>query len=171
MPKSTDCDAATEERARASLQFESLAPLSLKGFEEPVPVFVPRGRRAEEQERRPLVGRIEEQRRLASMVEALAQGRGGVVVVTGAAGTGKSSLLRETVDRVAALPGLVLRGAAEAIERSTPYFAWREILRNLLGGPSAEIGLALGAGCTRASRAMGPSSPGRPCSTSCSRSG
>ena len=42
-----------------------------------------------------------------------------------------------------ALPGTVLRGGGEAIERFTPYFAWRGIARSLLDADDSETASSL----------------------------
>ncbi len=136
------CDIATEGRARG-VAFDERPAVLPKGLPGPVRVFVPRGRQPVVKVRHPLVGRTTEFERLDAFVERLGNGRGGVVVVSGAAGIGKSSLLDATLAAVTAIPALALRGGGEAIERSTPYFAWRDIARGLLRADPTETGSAL----------------------------
>src|SRR5690349_18366137 len=64
-----------------------------------------------------IVGRREEQERLAAALRRAAQGSGSLVLLGGEAGIGKTRL----VDELAATPGLlVLRGAASQ-GAATPY--------------------------------------------------
>jgi len=79
----------------------------------------------------PLVGRKDERAILAAALDALATGVGGVVSIAGAAGLGKSRLLREAVHRLEGLPVLTLR--AEAYGMTSPYRVFRDPMRVLLG--------------------------------------
>jgi class 3 adenylate cyclase len=137
------CDTETEGRARGRIAFDDAPSVSPKGLPGPVRVFVPKQRLVTADVRQPLVGRGVEARRLEGFVERLREGRGGVVVIKGAAGIGKSSLLEATRAGVTALPGTVLRGGGEAIERFTPYFAWRGIARSLLDANDSETASSL----------------------------
>jgi class 3 adenylate cyclase len=140
------CDAATARAARAALAFEALPPVRVKGRADPVPVYRPRrfrGGRAgrgpgpEPVERVPLVGREAERRRLAEALDRLLAsgnghpGRVHVLVLEGEAGAGKSRLVAELVDQAveAGLP--VLAGTGDAVERNTPWHAWRELFGRL----------------------------------------
>jgi class 3 adenylate cyclase/tetratricopeptide (TPR) repeat protein len=105
----------------------------------------------------PLVGRREELRVLMGALDALATGVGDVVSVTGAAGLGKSRLLRAAVDRLDALPALQLR--AEPYGTASPYRVFRDPIRSLLGivrGDAAEMREQLADGVARADRALLP---------------
>ena len=65
------------------------------------------------------------------------EGPGGVVVVEGEPGVGKSELLAHLVaDAPRPAPGHV--GAADAIERSTAYYAWRRPILELLDVDGAD---------------------------------
>ncbi|WP_043322144.1 AAA family ATPase [Corallococcus coralloides] len=141
------CDAATAEQARSRLEFEPLAPRQVKGRSEPVPVFRPRAsaKRQRQAGRGVLVGREAQRQRLETQVRELLRGQGGVLVMQGEAGIGKSTLLEELARQAEAQGARVLRGAADAVERSTPYYAWRELLWQLVDGVPEEEGPALGA--------------------------
>ena len=137
------CDAATAEAARAALAFEALAPVLVKGRSDAVPVYRPgrpvRGavRGPEPVRRDPLVGREAEQARLAGALDRLLAGTGRppgqvqVLVLEGEAGAGKSRLVAELVDQAAAAGVPVLAGAGDAVERNTPWHAWRELFARL----------------------------------------
>ena len=76
----------------------------------------------------PLVGREQERAELLAHVQALFQGLGGLVLVEGEAGVGKTRLL-QTVARDAEWRGAeVLWGAAQAVEASIPYGPLAEAL-------------------------------------------
>ena len=70
-----------------------------------------------------LVGRTAEFSRAAEMVSSLAAGHGGLLLIRGEAGIGKTALLREFT-RNAALRGIrVAEGAAEELEQGLPFAA------------------------------------------------
>jgi tetratricopeptide (TPR) repeat protein/energy-coupling factor transporter ATP-binding protein EcfA2 len=89
----------------------------------------------------PLVGRAPEREALRAAVEAAAAARpGGLVLVTGEAGIGKTRLLEVLEGEVAARGGRVLRGRAFEAEAVRPYGAWIDALR---AAPIGEADLAL----------------------------
>lgn len=139
-------DAATYHAARsqAPLAFESLPPIRVKGKAEPVLVYRPLGsvpaaaadpgysRRSRSNVT--LVGREAERAILAEELQALLRrGSGGVVFIEGEAGIGKSRLVEDTLEKAQALDITTLAGAGDAIEKSTPYHAWRPVFRQLFG--------------------------------------
>ena len=76
----------------------------------------------------PLRGRDGECAQLGQLVASAADGAGGVVVVVGAAGIGKSRLLAEA-SQIAAGQGVqVAAGAADELDQVTP---WAPVLRAL----------------------------------------
>jgi DNA-binding CsgD family transcriptional regulator len=77
-----------------------------------------------------LVGRDGEVGRLQRRLDALAQGRGGVVALVGEAGAGKSRLLRGVGEVAAATDRMVLSGRAVPGASPTPY---RPLTEALLG--------------------------------------
>ena len=76
----------------------------------------------------PLRGREAELARLNELARAACEGAGGVVVVAGAAGIGKSRLLAEAGQRAAAAGLLVAAGGADELNRVT---SWGMLLRAL----------------------------------------
>lgn len=97
----------------------------------------------------PFVGRIAERAALGSAMHAAASGRGGVALITGEAGMGKTRLARELAEEVAAHGCLVLRGACYEGDWMPPYGPWVEAL----------TGCAALAGLDRLRDALGPSWP------------
>ncbi|HEX8202188.1 MAG TPA: AAA family ATPase, partial [Isosphaeraceae bacterium] len=131
------CDRATVEAARSRLRFEDLPAIAVKGKAEPVAVARPLGRSlslADGRTAAPMVGRDDERGRLGAVLARLARERtGGIALVVGEAGIGKSRLVAELLREADALGLASAVGAADAIERSTPYYAWRPIFRQVLG--------------------------------------
>ncbi|GAB4211872.1 MAG: hypothetical protein OHK0022_46960 [Roseiflexaceae bacterium] len=134
------CDEATFAAARARVTCDPLPPLSVKGKSEPVPVFAPRPRPvAQPAEHFPapraaldMVGREHEQAVLTEQLRALRNGGpGGVVLIEGEAGMGKSRLLEQLRGLAADLRLTSFTGAGEAAERSTPYYIWRGVFSQL----------------------------------------
>ncbi len=131
------CDSTTHTGTGEKLAYEPLLPIRIKGRTNLVPVFRPVGQGHDavaHANGRPMVGREEEQRRVEGWLEALAsQRQGGSVIVGGEAGIGKSRFVSMITAHAATLRLRTLHGLADAIERTTPYFAWRGVVRELLG--------------------------------------
>jgi AAA ATPase domain len=75
-----------------------------------------------------LVGRNEEVRHLEAALAAAGAGRGGVVLITGEAGIGKSRLAREAARAAGALGLVELTGRAVASDVPTPFRPFAEAL-------------------------------------------
>ena len=135
------CDEETSRAARGCYNYEALPPRRLKNIEGPVSLFRPLDPIAPCGPARSTIGRVVEQATLSARLESLRQGRGGVVVIEGEAGIGKSQLIAELVARATASGTSALVGGGDAIEHSTPYHAWRPIFQTLLGvGEGTEPG-------------------------------
>jgi tetratricopeptide (TPR) repeat protein len=132
-PEGILCDAATRLAAGRGYSFEALPPRPLKGMEQPVAVFRPRGRGRVFREAAELVGRTTERGLLIRRLEELSGGTGGVVLVRGEPGIGKSRLLTDLLEQARERGLTALTGAGEAIEKSTPYHVWRSVFAGLLG--------------------------------------
>lgn len=135
------CDEPTYRAARAGFDWDALPPIPLKGKAYPTPVFRPRGlgrsvvglRHAEE-----MVGRAAERQRLDDVTRQFLRDHiSGVVLIEGEAGIGKSTLVADVLRRAYKLNLTTWVGAALAIERSTPYFVWRAVFRQLFRLDSA----------------------------------
>lgn len=79
----------------------------------------------------PLVGREAELEEAAGFVSALDRGVGGVLLITGEAGVGKSRLVAELADRSTEVSWIV--GHCASYLDSTPYGAFRDLFRAWLG--------------------------------------
>lgn len=130
------CDQATSLGANRRMAFEPLPAVSLKGKAEPVPIYRPLGKRRAGEGHRPLspmIGREKEQRLLEELQQSLAdRATGAIAIVDGEPGIGKSRLVSALREGAKAKSITTYIGAALDIERSTPYFAWRGVFRDLL---------------------------------------
>jgi len=138
------CDAATYRAARTRLTFETLPPMTVKGKVEPVAVYRPRGQTIEESLstssgqtlfahhlQATIIGRTAERAILAEQRQALLHGAGGLVVIEGEAGIGKSRPVDDLHQRACELGVISLIGAGDAMEKSTSYHAWCPIFSQL----------------------------------------
>ncbi len=142
------CDAVTYQAAQRAVEFETLPPMMVKGRAEPVPVYRPRGElakgkaaavQARPDSQGPMIGRTQERMFLAAQLQALLRGgQGGVILIEGEAGLGKSRLVGDLLEQAEAVGIESLVGVGDAIEKATPYFAWRPIFNQLLGGDTAQ---------------------------------
>lgn len=122
------------DRSPTEFETEELPPFRVKGKSEPVRALrmgPARGpTRVAGDHAAPLVGREEEMRLLRAALEEPTRGRGRLVEVVGDAGVGKSRLLEEV--RREASGFSIVGTVCEMYERSTPYFTFRSLLRDLL---------------------------------------
>lgn len=122
------------ERSPTRFAVRELEPFAVKGRSEPV-VAVEVGpvegiRSVEEARRLPLVGREREMAVLAAALAPVRAGFGTLVELIGEAGIGKSRVVEEL--RAAAGDMTVVTTACDQYEVSTPYYAFRGLLRDLL---------------------------------------
>jgi class 3 adenylate cyclase/tetratricopeptide (TPR) repeat protein len=127
------CDAATYQAAHGRRQFEALPPVAIAGWPEPVTVYRPIGQATPPGGRGPIFGRIEERKDLGTRLEALQDGKGGLVIIEGEAGIGKSRLIDDLANRARARGLNALIGGGDSMEKYTPYHAWRPIIRQVFG--------------------------------------
>lgn len=85
-----------------------------------------------------LLERAAEQDTIEEILDGAAAERGGVIVIEGEAGVGKTSLL-ELAGRLALERGMrVLRARGGTLERDLPYGLVRQLFETVAGGPNAE---------------------------------
>jgi class 3 adenylate cyclase/tetratricopeptide (TPR) repeat protein len=132
-PDTILCDAATHRAARSRLRFQDLPAISVKGKTTPVEVYRPVEPTGKPHGPRAMLGRVDERAALAERLRVLEEHTGGLVVVDGEPGIGKSRLLADLLEQAHARGVRTLAGAGDAIERATPYHAWRPIFANLMG--------------------------------------
>ena len=128
-------DPETVGSAGARFSFDEPTLLSTKGRAEPVPVRRLLGRSASGPaaalaEHGRLIGRDDEKAHLAAFLD---HAPGGLAVIVGEAGVGKSRLLAQALSLAQERGRLVLPAAAQAIEQDTAYYILRPILTLLLG--------------------------------------
>jgi DNA-binding CsgD family transcriptional regulator len=82
-----------------------------------------------------LHGRAAEQKMVRDLLRHAGRGAGGVVLVEGEPGVGKSMLLRDAIDEAAELGFSLAAGTADQLGQTIPFFALRAVLRE----PSAEL--------------------------------
>jgi tetratricopeptide (TPR) repeat protein len=129
------CDLSTYQQAQTRLTFEPVAALRLKGRAALAPAYRPLGP-APRSSTPPatLVGRTSERATLHERLHRLWEaGSGGVVLIEGEAGIGKSRLIADLLVQAQALGLRCLVGAGDAIERGRPYQAWYTVFEQLLG--------------------------------------
>jgi class 3 adenylate cyclase/predicted ATPase len=131
------CCPATEIAAHNRVLFESLPEIELKGKSGRIRPFRPVGEHAkgpaEPSAETPIVGREAERALLEASVDKLqTSGSGGTLLVEGGPGIGKSRLLAWFAECAEARGVPLLKGSASPLDRSTPYYAWREVMATLL---------------------------------------
>ena len=125
------------ERSRVGFETVELEPLALKGIEKPVTAFdvvaVAGEAEAPAETRLPFVGRERELAILSAALGPVRMGFGNIVELIGEPGMGKSRLVAELQEQAPDL--LSVTATCLQYEASTPYFAFRGLLRSLLDLP------------------------------------
>ncbi len=123
------------DQSMAVFEVTPSPPLTMKGKKVPLVAYQigqqTGTRRHEGLEVAEFIGREAELALLVERLEALEQGQGGVVCITGDTGMGKSKLIREALARAGKPPLLALRG--EPNSATSSYALFREPLQHLLG--------------------------------------
>ncbi len=137
------CDDATRLAAAARLRFAARGIITPKGFSERMTLFVPVGeqtRIAVAPAAGGVIGRASELAHLeARLREHPDAAEARIIVIEAEAGMGKSTLLAAFERDVLRHPVRHARGAADSLESSTAYYAFREILRSWLDVPAGAI--------------------------------
>lgn len=129
------CDRATYDSAKDAVEFETISPLQVKGRNEPVEVFHPlEGKKSVIRPQAELIGRLEEKIMLGNALQELARGTPRqTIIFQGEAGIGKSRLFEDLIRQAETLRVNMFRGEGDAIEKNSPYYAWRPIFHRILG--------------------------------------
>jgi class 3 adenylate cyclase len=141
-------------RGRQAFQFAARGALELKGFTEPLPayevVYTPDDPGALRRQA-PFTGRTAELARVGQRLEEARAGRGGVVLLAGEPGIGKTRTLEELAERARTAGALVLWGRCYEGEAARPWgpfaealgefvrTATEETLRGVLGPEAAPL--------------------------------
>ncbi len=123
-----------QQAAVAHYAFHHLGSVEAKGKEKTIPVFEP----LRPQERRPLVenrerlvGREEEKRAIAGLLDEVESNKGHVLQIVGEAGVGKSALVRELLRRAQERGWRTHVGICLSYGQHTPYLPWRTVLEEV----------------------------------------
>ncbi len=144
--------ADTYRLVHAQFDVNPRGPLEMKGKSEPVDTYevtaariAPGSGRGIEGLTSPIVGRDRQVALLRERFERLAGGQGSVVALIGEAGLGKSRLVAELRNARDADPATAswLEGRAISYGQSMPYYPWRQLGRQLVGGGEADAAAAL----------------------------
>jgi tetratricopeptide (TPR) repeat protein len=124
------------ERSNTEFDASAIPPFMVKGKSRPVEAWElgPIRRRTAPGSvgrRLPLIGRDRELAKLRRAVTGARHGSGSLVEIVGETGSGKSRLLAEARDLAEGMR--FMHATCEAYSRATPYVAWRDPLRQLLG--------------------------------------
>jgi class 3 adenylate cyclase/tetratricopeptide (TPR) repeat protein len=134
----------TAAGAGADFEFQPMAPMALKGRAEPLAIVDLRSTRERLGRRRgrpsaagnvagPYVGRERELAQIGACVDDVLAGRGGVALIAGAAGLGKSRLLAEALASPAVTSCLLLEGHAVSVGHGLPFHPFTDLLRRWAG--------------------------------------
>nr|WP_246385348.1 adenylate/guanylate cyclase domain-containing protein [Armatimonas rosea] len=136
------CESTTMAACAHTLRFNPLGSLSIRGRSEPVVLGEPQAFEASAAPSRTvsLVGRHAEQRRFTERLEA---GRGGLILVEGEAGIGKSCLVAHFLEQAQAKGVPTLLGAGDSIGRATLYGAWRSVFTQIFGAAATDAAAVL----------------------------
>lgn len=128
-------DQATAKTTAGQITFSGPWTLAIPGVRGGVPAFAPIAETiAAATTLSPvLLNRTAELATLTAYFDQAGNGQAGVLIVKGDSGVGKSALLRAFVDHCRDRGSRILVGNADDIESDVPYFAWRGVIRDLLG--------------------------------------
>jgi tetratricopeptide (TPR) repeat protein len=131
-PDTILCDTATQSAARSHLRFRALPTISVRGKADPIAVYCPLETARTRDRQWTMVGRGDERTLLTRRLQDLEAGRGGLVMIEGEPGIGKSRLLADLLEQARTRGVQSLAGTGDAIETTTPYHAWRPVFIELL---------------------------------------
>ena len=140
------CDAPTRNAASVRMVFEPRGEITAKGFAESIATYQPSMRRQSTLAKSEIVGRTEEIKEICEGLDDTKTHE--IFVIEAEAGLGKSRLLAHAAQLAEARGIRVLRVAADAIEQSSAYHAWRPVFMDIFdlapGMASEEIAAHVG---------------------------
>ena len=153
------CGEFTAQAARARVEFERLPSISLKGMVGQVPVYRPQRPAPAVPREGALFGREAERAALVQALDSQASGRGGLVLIEGAAGLGKTMLVadmihRATVRGVIALGGPCERNSRQIRLTSPGGLSSANCWESMTSRPPKPIASGFGPGSVRPARSM-----------------
>ncbi len=123
------CDESVYQATQNRLVFDSLPPILLKGFQEPVAVFRPTGEKKHlTRKKASLIGRMSERILLGKKLRDLKAGSSEVILLEGEPGIGKSRLVELMKEFSQEQKVEYYLGDGKAGEGKVSYLAWREII-------------------------------------------
>ena len=127
------CDRATYDSAKEVVEFKPLPPQLVKGRTEPVEVFhALEAKKSVVRLRTDLIGRQEEKTLIANALQELSRGTPHqTLVLLGESGIGKSRLFEDLIRQAESLDVQMFVGSGDAIEKASPYHAWRPIFNRI----------------------------------------
>lgn len=139
-PGETYVSEATVRLTSDEFEFAPVGELTLKGKAEPVPAWRVVGPRSTEgvAEQSALIGRDHELELVDEVIAELRTGHGGMLLVTGEAGIGKSRLLAATLKRAGAARARILHARCLSYGAGLPYWPYVDLVRRETGLRSDE---------------------------------
>jgi adenylate cyclase len=137
-PGETYVSEMTVRLTDSEFAFEPVGALTLKGKAEPVPAWRLVGERDGRPQRSAMIGRESELGVVEGAVADLGSGRGGLLVITGEPGIGKSRLIEAAIDRAATLGARVHHARCISYGAGVPYWPYVDLLRRTVGLRSDE---------------------------------
>ena len=129
------CDRSTFDSAKEVVEFESFPQIHVKGRTDPVEVFHPvELKKSVIRPKADLIGRQEEKAIIASALQEFSRGAPHqTIILQGEAGIGKSRLFEDLVRQAETLDVNMFSGGGDAIEKNSPYHAWRPVFNRIFG--------------------------------------
>ncbi len=130
-------DQTTHVAAMSQFDFATLDPLNMKGKKQPVACFRPIQRRAASRKTSArqvtVFGRKPERELFRELLlDLLDREQRSLLLLEGDAGIGKSHVAYACAQQAELQGCRILHGHGDAIERSTPWFAWRSVFEEVL---------------------------------------
>jgi class 3 adenylate cyclase len=131
----TLADESTTQEASGFINFQGPWSMQVPGIRTPISTFVAvRAKRDSVLAPRDvLVGRADELARLNTLIDQHDHSKARITIIVGEPGIGKSTLAEAFIKRCGETGVTVFDGFADDVEHNTPYFAFRRVIRRLLG--------------------------------------